>query len=1335
MTRSSNDLENLNTPVRYPRLLTRTSKPPAEMIFGLLPKEIHKQLLDQKSYQNRTNGVEELKCVLLSMDMWTVPVDNMKQFITFLCRLLDDTNFKVFLGSLQVINILVQKLDQNVEKHVKQLMAAVMKTLGDTRPIARIEYMSIFHHLMKIIGPQKVLDLVMGQLKHEKSRVREDVINIITAGMLTHPRKEFDVCNLCYEVAPCLADSNRRVRHAALELFSLLDFALDTGEKQSLVNAIDLMKLHKEGDGLMAAIKARRARRMLPKLTSDGMVEYALVLPKPGERVSASLCSGPDLDWVLNGSRVSSGRNQQMESSGSNRLYGSLGSLSDVLPLQRRIASARKSTLPWPSSNPPSAVKSQAAVNTENKSSEQVSSENHQPHNPEFSQEPHISNSENCQLQMKGRKEPMRQNISNPDLQVLESASPSDRERVLPKLGRPLSGYCSVENTISMLANSTPPGWQLLPSYPLATVSGNPNNSVLPQHYAKNALCMSNTWPNKRESSPCCRDDSPRRLRCALPGNFYNKYSPLPSRGSLVRSSSFDSSSCYHQGSLRPLEHTTQGSKEQLDEQGLCLHGSRDSLQRSLVARDTDLDISQMGKLDQQEEVVDREEMMNSLRSLRFSAAKKRAKISLSSSDRDPNVDLDSPDSAVKLESPLHTPSSVNSPLSESGLSSLCSPSKGNFMGTTDSFKVLSSSAKAKPRTQRVSSTRMCVTASLDYAQLAECQMDANDFVMEKAESTRGDLPVRPSSSQELISAQCHNSVHHIQSSSDQSPPLHKPIPPLQPKPPNKSPKARLTRMAHLRRATILIKASNGLSNSSDDSSGKLSQRPNLQPFPNPEQALTQSLDLISISDWEKKIEGLNALRGLAQFHPNMVVTRLHDVCLAIIKEMKNLRTGVSRAALGTMGDLYVYLHNSMDQELDWTASMLLEKACHSNVFIRQEVDTALDSMVENCTPVRVMNALLNGGLNHVNSAIRRCTAQHLADTVEKMGADSVLSGSRDVTGRILPAVVKLAQDSAQDARHYGRRILLFLASHPEFYKMLEKYIPTKEVPYVRDTMLNLKTKGLADAPIAGHNCLLNGSKPVRDSSLSREPVSLKKCPRERSCKGLEYNIAEKAEYIKQMKALMVSKDFRDRIQALDQLVTDCRDNRDMVIASMFPVFDSIKARLQESNSKVNLHALQALQKVIILMKDNLAPVVSILVPAIIDHHLNSSNNAIYSAASAVIHALMENIDNTLLLQPFCSKAQFLSGKAKVDLIEKVADLVTELYPYKPQVVERRALPLLWHLLGTSTNGSSAIRVATVTLCQALHRQMGSGLAECALSQDPNIYNGLITVIKNLPCP
>ena len=188
------------------------------MIFGLLPQELHKQLLDSKNYQNRTNGVEELKHILLDLDLKQIPSDNIIEFINFLRRLLDDSNFKVLYGTLQVINLLIKKLDYNVEKYSKHIACAALKTLGDTRTVTRNEYMNVFLQLMRSVGPQKVLDLVLGHLRHKNSRVREDVINIITAAMLTHPRKEFNIPSLCLEVAPSLADSKMKVRHAALEL-------------------------------------------------------------------------------------------------------------------------------------------------------------------------------------------------------------------------------------------------------------------------------------------------------------------------------------------------------------------------------------------------------------------------------------------------------------------------------------------------------------------------------------------------------------------------------------------------------------------------------------------------------------------------------------------------------------------------------------------------------------------------------------------------------------------------------------------------------------------------------------------------------------------------------------------------------------------------------------------------------------------------------------------------------------------------------------------------------------------------------------------------------------
>uniref|UniRef100_A0A8D3CRD6 TOG domain-containing protein n=1 Tax=Scophthalmus maximus TaxID=52904 RepID=A0A8D3CRD6_SCOMX len=417
-----------------------------------------------------------------------------------------------------------------------------------------------------------------------------------------------------------------------------------------------------------------------------------------------------------------------------------------------------------------------------------------------------------------------------------------------------------------------------------------------------------------------------------------------------------------------------------------------------------------------------------------------------------------------------------------------------------------------------------------------------------------------------------------------------------------------------------------------------------------------------------------------------------------------------------------------MDQELEGTAKALLQKAGETNAFIRQDVDAALDCMVQHCTPTRSINALLSGGISHLSALVRKCTAQHLANLVEKVGAARLLSGGKDLTERILPAVTKLAQDSSQETRFFGRRMLLSLSSHPDFDKILEKYIPTKNLPTIRDTVFTLKTKGLGDMPqdtqSARGRRSLPGSGTVRASSLTREPLNqTNRWPLKHNC--------NKTEYIKQISGLLGSKDFRERIKGIDQLVVDCQHNPNMV-------FDAFKARLQESNGKVNLHALESLQKIIHLMKDNLSQVVNILVPAIVDNHLNSKNNAIYSAAIGAINALILNLDNVLLLQPFCTKAQFLNGKAKVDLIEKVADLVTELYPRKPQVVEQKVLPLLWHLLGTSTHSGTihgrggSVRGATANLCQALHAQMGSSLSESAASQPANVHKGLNEFLRAL---
>ncbi|KAL7833937.1 hypothetical protein AOLI_G00288970 [Acnodon oligacanthus] len=113
----------------------------------------------------------------------------------------------------------------------------------------------------------------------------------------------------------------------------------------------------------------------------------------------------------------------------------------------------------------------------------------------------------------------------------------------------------------------------------------------------------------------------------------------------------------------------------------------------------------------------------------------------------------------------------------------------------------------------------------------------------------------------------------------------------------------------------------------------------------------------------EKKIEGLKLVSALAEHHAEVLLPELHDICLTVIQEVKNLLSMVSRAAMITLANLYAHLQRKMDQEVESTACVLLHKAGESSQFIREDVEAALSMMVQNCSPGRILHALLTGGL------------------------------------------------------------------------------------------------------------------------------------------------------------------------------------------------------------------------------------------------------------------------------------------------------------------------------------------------------------------------------------
>ncbi|XP_063146664.1 TOG array regulator of axonemal microtubules protein 1 isoform X3 [Candoia aspera] len=1362
----------------------------ATLRFGLVPSELHARLLDQHDYRGRVGAMEQLKRVLGEAPgaaLACLPPPSLLGLLSLLRALLDDSNFKVALGALEGLRLLAVRLGPAAgsRSRLEPLVAAAAKVLGDAKLAIRQEYHQLFLGLMRAAGPQPVLDLLLRpeHLQHRNSRVREVVLAISIAALLTFPSEDFELPKLVAALAPALADSKRRVRHAALEAFAVLASALGPGRTSLIFKAVDVVELQDNCEGVMSAVQARLARKTLPKLTDQWFVEYAVPLPSSANGRGFHLPHGADTDWLLESNRIQSAHSYSGETAGSFSPFADQG----VCP--RRVLSAGKGKLPWESERPGNQT---CFV----KGSEPCSTSNDFLHSPKLrpsqgvmaSHQPHISGK--CSLLGFSHSRGKSGSVDS-DLQFLGLSSPW-QDKVCTSLNftnKPQRTFCSPpEHTSPLLGCHTSQGAFILPSYPFSSPRQSPKHTSPPTDSLKksqdHAVNFSNSWPlksfeglpkpthQKKFSSPISGEEAEVKPQ--------DTPSPIQLKPAFVRSPA----SRRGLSGTKPVPPIPRGVSPLPDKAEISSMGQKNGEPEDIWLSERDKKLAtDLSELNINEKEFDEEEMHSSLRSLRNSAAKKRAKLSGSTSD------LESPDSVLKLDLTSESPSCLSSPstssYSESGVYSLesvtsplstapqglrtisdifslpggnsrptklsparnrgsiiveqspstgtmfhekatscvsvsgqhlswgngsgdyeddrqkvlspailkgqskeyqrhCKSTKG-FTGPPSSLQQLSSLEYISPSALSEDSVVIVGKGVFDSPTSAPTYGQSIIFSMENGDAPSFKPRMEPLSGiygravQQQSSAPCldvenerdmkvalSKSAREKMRQKKREEKEHQQIRDLGKKESNPwellkisesekmTTESRTVAFSPLLKRTSSIKKTQPLilldSVAGEDSPGpqmqfkdrtlpvthsaEIMEPSDLRPFPKPEVALLEALQFLADNDWEKKIEGLNSVRCLSAYHSDALTAKLHETSLAVVQEVKNLRSVVSRAAVVCLGDLFNYLKKSMDQELDNTVKVLLHKAGESNTFIREDVDKALKAMVNNVTPARALSSLINGGQSHLNTAVRRCTAQHLSDVVEHMGPGRILSGIKDITDKILSAVAKFVQDGSQETRYYGRKMLFTLMTHADFDKMLEKHVPPKDLPYVKETVSNLRHKGLGEMPIVtpsakgrrSHTGNIDSSR----SNMSREVLSASDREireiRDMSRKLVPRNALESAEYVKLITTLLNAKDFRDRINGIKQLLADTENNQDLVVANIVKIFDAFKSRLHDSNSKVNQVALETMHQLIPLLKEKLSPVINMLIPALVDNNLNSKNPGIYAAATNVIQALCQHL-------------------------------------------------------------------------------------------------------------
>ena len=502
-----------------------------------------------------------------------------------------------------------------------------------------------------------------------------------------------------------------------------------------------------------------------------------------------------------------------------------------------------------------------------------------------------------------------------------------------------------------------------------------------------------------------------------------------------------------------------------------------------------------------------------------------------------------------------------------------------------------------------------------------------------------------------------------------------------------------------------------------------------LQPCLDPDGTMKDVLSALAIANaanrkelnWIAQYEALTNARRLVVNHSSIVLAQLHDLVIAILPAIVELRSYTAKNALQLVREIFQMLKGYVDNELERIVPVLMKKAGEMSTagrknFLAIEADSVLTDMVVNCNEVKAAQALLSCA-KHKTGSIRTKVIMHLTEIVSK-NSRRVLQ-NRDLMDKILTTAASFLDEPSIETRTHSKHCLWTLgelAPH-EVRNFLNKVSDIK-AKQVRNAVTNPppqlpvgKTTGVRGTRSRERNS--NGSQYAAegmgfqslavDNTQQQRP---KPPSRSRSSRGSQ----EAEEGFQNTLDKISSKDWRERYQGLQALEKDLIRLGDIQESKLISAFDALVPRISDGNSKVVVQALQTISDIVTLAKNTSVVVLNILMPNLAST-IGSTNEKIRRKASATLYTMCCEVDSVYLIQNMSHCVKHSGPRSQPVLIEHLSHLIPAVYSRKPQLVNKYVIPVAFSMLNEKSTG---VRMSMQKLVKSLHKSMGTQLLALA---------------------
>lgn len=330
------------------------------------------------------------------------------------------------------------------------------------------------------------------------------------------------------------------------------------------------------------------------------------------------------------------------------------------------------------------------------------------------------------------------------------------------------------------------------------------------------------------------------------------------------------------------------------------------------------------------------------------------------------------------------------------------------------------------------------------------------------------------------------------------------------------------------------------------------------------EKRLREILAEIKDTDWLVSQKALGEFLECIPHHGTWVGTHISDISLAVISQVQNLRSTVSKIAIQSFSKCFQTIPKQMEPCLDSVASSLLKKVGEGNSFILEEIDSALEIMCEHMSPIRTIASLMVNS-NSKNAQIRMRVSILIDKVISKMTMatlDKMIKSPKECE-RLLPGLAVFLREGLVETRNAAKHSLYLMSQIPDFVDVrLSKILNIASTSEVKEMLKTYIPKGVDAHRLPPIHKTKSASivSPKKHASISKMLIS-------------EEGEVRIEDYITNLSSF----DWQVRFDAIGHITELVTKQKTVDKFKLQGIFDQYAQRCSDGNSKVAVRALNSI--------------------------------------------------------------------------------------------------------------------------------------------------------------